>query len=165
MSSPIFLIDSNVLIAAKGNIYPFDVFPSWWKAMKKAIEDGGIGILDVVGKELSMQKDDLWSWLSKEVDVKPLDCNSDSIVNSYSEVITYVAQSYKATEAGKWINTPDVADPWLIAYAMAEGGILITNEEFVPPASQKLKVPNVAEHFKVSWDRPMNMMRLLNFRI
>ena len=132
MSSPIFLIDSNVLIAAKRNIYPFDVFPSWWKAMKKAIEDGGIGILDVVGKELSMQKDDLWSWLSKEVDVK---------------------------------NTPDVADPWLIAYAMAEGGILITNEEFVPPASQKLKVPNVAEHFKVSWDRPMNMMRLLNFRI
>ena len=161
MMSPAFLIDTNILISANNSLYPPDLFPSFWKAMQASIENGDIGILRVVKEEIEGCRDELESWI-RDIDFAPLDHNSDRIVECYSSIANYIVRRYPE-KAISWLSSSACADPWLISFAMANGGIIVTNEEAVPENSRKVKIPNIAGHFGIRCTDHIGMMRSLGY--
>lgn len=164
MTSPPFLIDSNILIVAKNTTYPFDIFPSFWNNMKSSIEAGNIKIIKAVKDEIKAGRDELSAWLD-DVSFSPIVHDSLEVISNYAEITEYIVRQYSEREYRKWIASMNIADPWLIACSMAYGGTIVTQEEHVSQNSQKIKIPNVADCFSVSWTRSIDMMRALKFRI
>ena len=62
MNDQFAFLDTNILIAAKIDIYPFDVFPSFWKFIQDAIISGKLTILKVVKDEILEGNDELTIW-------------------------------------------------------------------------------------------------------
>ena len=62
-----------------------------------------------------------------------------------------------------------VADPWLIATAMAKKLTIITFEQTGNPnsgnPSKKIKIPDVAKQFKIEVQNLYYMMRCLNIKL
>ena len=156
---PIFL-DSNVLITAKNDTYPFDVFPSILS--KKLI------ILDVVKNEILAGNDSLTTWL-RDLNAQTMTINNQKIVDAYSQVSTYVyslSQNYSPAVIDSWFGNMKIADPWLIAAALAYDGILVTNETVAKPnAKKRLLIPNIASHFSIPCVKITQIMRELEIKL
>lgn len=160
-----FLVDTNVLITASKVTYPMDVFPSFWESLEKSILQKDIAILRIVKDEVSQKNDEVSTWLNS-IQFTPIDNQKEEIFYNYVKVDNYAHEirKYKPSELRKWFDSLDCsADPWLIATAMIEKNIIVTLEDFVPPESQKIKIPNIAKHFEVQCINPVEMMRLLNY--
>ena len=98
----------------------------------------------------------------RDIDFTPLDHNSDRIVECYSSIANYIVRRYPE-KAISWLSSSACADPWLISFAMAHGGIIVTNEEAVPENSRKVKIPNIAGHFGIRCTDHIGMMRSLGY--
>jgi len=72
---------------------------------------------------------------------------SESVQASYREVVQYVqgVHEYKPHQVALFLAK---ADPWVIAYAKANGGRIVTFEAPQPQA-KKPKIPDVAGHFNI----------------
>ena len=55
----------------------------------------------------------------------------------------------------------DGADPWVIAHAIAHGGVVVTFEARAPVNSQQVKIPNVCQHFHMRCITTYQMLREL----
>ena len=83
-----YFLDANILITAKNDTYPFDVFPSFWNCMEEAIKSGKTLVLDVVKKEILKGKDELETWLRK-LNPQVICSNEQIIIDAYSKVLEY----------------------------------------------------------------------------
>ncbi len=63
MKNSPFFVDSNILISAKNDIYPFDVFPSFWEFLERAITEERLVLLNLVKDEILKGKDELTDWI------------------------------------------------------------------------------------------------------
>ena len=164
---PIFL-DSNVLITAKNDTYPFDVFPSFWEFLKESILSKKLIILDVVKNEILAGNDSLTTWL-RDLNAQTMTINNQKIVDAYSQVSTYVyslSQNYSPAVIDSWFGNMKIADPWLIAAALAYDGILVTNETVAKPnAKKRLLIPNIASHFSIPCVKITQIMRELEIKL
>ena len=164
---PIFL-DSNVLITAQNDTYPFDVFPSFWEFLKESILSKKLIILDVVKNEILAGNDSLTTWL-RDLNAQTMTINNQKIVDAYSQVSTYVyslSQNYSPAVIDSWFGNMKIADPWLIAAALAYDGILVTNETVAKPnAKKRLLIPNIASHFSIPCVKITQIMRELEIKL
>lgn len=76
----------------------------------------------------------------------------------FTDVANYVTSTYSSVRAKEFLS---VADPWLIACAKADGGIVVTFEALVPASSTRVKIPNVCARFGVEWIDLFTMLRSL----
>lgn len=162
-----YFLDANILIAAKNDTYPFDVFPSFWNCMEEAIKSRKTLVLDVVKKEILKGKDELETWLRK-LNPQVIYSNEQIIIDAYSKVLEYAysLDSIKSSAKDDWFRTKDIADPWLIAVAMAYNGKIVTNETDIRPnAKKRLIIPNIASYFSVKCIKAPQMMKELNMVI
>ena len=58
----------------------------------------------------------------------------------------------------------DVADGWVIAYAKANGLIVVTHEEYAPDAKKRVPIPNVCLEFDVGYVNTFDMLRELGIQ-
>ena len=58
-----------------------------------------------------------------------------------------------------------ISDPWLIAYASVHRGVVVTHEVLAGPKTTKVKIPDICEHFDVSYVNVFEMMRQLHMVI
>lgn len=166
MINPAYLVDSSVLITAANTWYAFDIVPSFWNRIHRHLEDGSLGILDVVHDEVMRGHDDLMSWLKAE-DFPKISTNDADILNRYSDVVEYILQSRHYTDQAKlgWITNREMADPWLIASAAVLKIPIITLEKAEPNRRSSVKIPDVADHFHVPILHLFQMMRELRLAI
>jgi hypothetical protein len=54
-----------------------------------------------------------------------------------------------------------MADPWVIAHAIAEKAIVVTKENKETQSAAKVKIPNVCENMGVKWINDFQMIREL----
>lgn len=93
------------------------------------------------------------------------------IVNKYQEILQYVEScGYYTEKALNAWSQPDIADPWLIAAAAANGYTLVTDEVSagtlsIRTPSKNAKIPDVARAFNVKTSNLYNMMRQFGIRI
>lgn len=93
------------------------------------------------------------------------------IIPKYAEVMQYIQECGFYNEKGlnEWARN-EIADPWLIAAAVAKGYKLITFEQSAGSLNAKnksgrVKIPDVAKHFDVEVHNLYNMMRQLKITI
>ena len=163
---PDFWMDSDSFILPHRGPYRFEALPQFWDFLEQKAREGIIGSPSIVlDKELSADKDDeqdvLAKWARTLKDVLFLD-GSEVVQESYAEVVQYVQGIgiYRPFWVTKFL---DGADPWLIAYAKALGGRIVTFEAPQPEA-KKPKIPDVARYFDVETIVLWDMLQELGWR-
>ena len=171
-SSEKFLIDANTLMTAARLYYAYDLLPAFWSVFAEKIKEGNIILLDMVKNEIDKGQDELQEWV-KERQGDFVECNhvDPEIIPKYADVMQYIQGCglYNQNGLDSWAKN-DVADPWLVATAMAKGYTLITFEQSAGSLSPKnksgkVKIPDVANHFGVRVHNLYYMMRQLGIRI
>ncbi|WP_289093544.1 DUF4411 family protein [uncultured Bifidobacterium sp.] len=155
--TPSYLIDANCLMRPYNEYYSpdFKLSELFWSRLFGLIRRGVLGIIDKV-------RDETYGHASDELD-KQLDAvralvlvtdNDASILNGYRQVLSHIATTpmrYQPKAVRDW--TPEtVADPWLLATALAFRSTIVTFETKPDPAGRpwkRVKIPAVAEDFGI----------------
>lgn len=150
-----YCLDANTFISAKNAHYQFDVCPGFWKWLEQ--ENGRIGSIANIGEELMRKDDGLREWVSDIIDPTFFTTAYDREVQENYQIISqYVADNYEPAHASSFLSG---ADPWLIAFALTHGCVVVTHETLVGPGAKKVKIPNICNKFGVRWVDPFAMLK------
>ncbi|MEZ5453589.1 MAG: DUF4411 family protein [Thiothrix sp.] len=153
-----YCLDANTLIEAHRRYYALDTFPVVWQWLLDQYEK--IGTIGAVYRELTESGDALSSWVkaNKESGFFRFDDDSTEVQENYIAVVNLVSNDryYSPEEKARFLSG---ADPWLIAYAVTHGCLLVTHERPVGEGSKKVKIPNVCAEFQVAYLDTFTMLR------
>ena len=161
-----YIVDSNFFIQAHRSIYPLDVVQSFWLKVKSLSHKEIIVSIDKVKNEIynnSSHEDELKIWCEENLP-KEFFINTDSVLSNYISIVNWVnsmSDHYTANAVQEFLET-DLADPWLIAFAMSNNWIIVTYEKSEPFIKRKIKIPEVCNQFNVKYINTIEMFRELN---
>ena len=161
-----FLVDSDVFITSKNPYYAFDICPGFWNSLVHHYHAGGVRSIDRVRVELlaGRKTEDLVKWVKSELAREFfLDTSGEDIVSAYEEVMLWVQRNPQYLDPAK-AKFATEADGWLVAYAMADGGMVITNEQSRPESKSRILLPDVCDNFNIEYRDAFHMLRKLNIR-
>jgi len=141
--------DTSALINPWRNHYPPDRFPSLWNHIDKMIQSGEIVATEMVYHELK-QKDDALLKFVKERDKMFIEVDERQ-QEHVRTIVNYFPQ---------WIDpnsTKDQADPFVVALAIQQDLIVVTDEQMPPPG--KVKIPKVCNTFGVECLSVLDFLR------
>lgn len=167
MTKPaVYVLDSDVFIAAKNAYYAFDICPGFWAGLLRHHRQKRVfSITRVRGELLSGRKDeDLVQWVQKEVpDEFFLDVDEGEVPAAYTDVMMWTQRQARYFEQAK-AKFATGADGWLVAYARVHGAMVVTNEKPEPDSKKAIKLPDVCDAFKVPYRDTFLMLRELGLR-
>ncbi len=145
---PDYWVGTDGLIDASSRGYAFDLIPQFWPFLLQKAEDGNIASPIRVYKELTDETyGALRDWAVENRDSGFFVEASEKVQRAFTKIADHVlTQQYKAEQAQKFL---DGADPWLIAHAKTEGGLVVTNEIVAGLGAKKPKIPNLCNKFGV----------------
>lgn len=150
-----YLLDADVLIRAKNLHYGFDFCPAFWEWLieKNAAEQ--VFSIEKVGDEVMAIEDKLSEWAGargQDFFIRP----GAAVFPSLAKVSTWAnGQHYEPSAVDTFLQ---VADYYLVAYALADGHTVVTHE--VPSASKrKIKIPDACIGLKIKFVTPYEMLR------
>ena len=146
---PEYWLDSNSLMTPKDGPYKFDRVPQFWAFIEEKVEEGIIANVALVYREICDAYDDdpLRVWAQERPGPPLFPEPTDEAFRCMTEVADYVNANYEPHWAQAFLAK---ADPWLIAHAKAEGGIVVTFEKLVGPGGKRPKIPNVCRALGIS---------------
>lgn len=127
--APLFLLDSDVFIAAKNAYYAFDICPGFWAALIQAHLAGRVRSIDRIQRELlsGRREEDLVQWVRNSVPSSFFDdSDAEAISSAYTEVMLWVQRNPQYLDRAR-AKFATEADGWLVAYAMVHGTVIVTN--------------------------------------
>lgn len=143
MSSNKYLLDANVFIEAHQRYYSFEICPGFWKALVDQHESKRVFSIDRIQKELERGHDVLSSWVANNAPKGFFKQTADqAVITTFGDMVAWVNAEPQFNSGAK-AAFATVADGWMIAYAKANGLILVTHEEYAPGAEKKVPIPNV----------------------
>lgn len=150
-----YLLDANIFIQARNLQYGFDFCPAFWDWLVQNNAAGTVYSIQQVGDELQAGGDNLSDWATARGDgfFLPPD---EVVLPVLSRVSTWaVGQNYEPAAVNTFLQ---VADYWLVAFALAHGHTVVTHE--VPANStRKIKIPNACVGLNVHFMTPYQMLR------
>ena len=81
-----------------------------------------------------------------------------NVIDAFSDMVNWVQAEPQFTSDAKTEFT-SVADGWLVAYAKANGLVVVTFEQFAPGSQKSVPVPNVCLKFGVDYCDTFEMLR------
>lgn len=163
MKSPTYILDANVFIQASNEYYPLDLVPGFWDTLTVKAESGVIGSIDLIRKELEREEDQLWSWVRDEFHSAFHSTQDPDVLAAYREVITWATRHEQFFDYAKR-EFAEVADAWLVAYALAKECTVVTQEKLAPDMKRKIQIPNVCVAFGVTYMDTFQLLRALDVR-
>lgn len=144
----LYIIDTNIFITAKNQLYPMDIMPRFWTLL---IERGSSKtvLIDRVKNELLEGNDDLSQWIKEHGDKfinKTI--NDIDVINSYRRIIQDVQNSKQYTESAK-MEFAGVADSWICAHALAHEYTVVTMEKYSVGAKKRIIIPNICKDYDI----------------
>lgn len=145
LRSTIYCLDANVLIKAWEGYYSPKICASYWEVLDVLGAKGQLFVPYWVAEEIHRTDDDLSKWLKK----------SRIKVRSVNEEVGLKLKEIYAKDPKHRLlvdNTKQrsLADPWLIAHAMAESACVVSKEAKSTAANnKKVKIPDVCEAMDV----------------
>lgn len=147
----IYLLDANTLIEAKNRYYSMTVCPGYWAWILQSHGQGVVASIETVGKELQRGNDELAAWSQTHKDLF-WTVSDAATQEAFTQVAAHVASAATQMKAGAVEDFLSGADPWLIAKAMTTPEcVLVTQEKLDLHRKNKFIIPNVCQHFGVSW--------------
>ena len=157
-----FVLDTNVFIAAHHDYYDPNFCPGFWACLEHFTQADRLLSIDRVRKEIQSPTE-LVDWTKKA---------SSKLFRSTTEIET--VDAFKKMQ--RWVNTNDqfktaakdefsrVADGWLVAYAKVNNAIVVTHETFDPNVKRRVPIPNVCKQFGVDVLNTYGMLQQLGVR-
>lgn len=153
-----FWLDSDTLMRAKNQAYAFDIAPGFWEIIKRNAKSGRLASSTLVYEEIARGGDELADWANgergTELFVEP-DDKTQGLMNGIAD---WVQKNYETQQAAFFLKG---ADPWVIAAAMSDGGVVVTHEALVGQDSKRVKIPNVCLKLGVQYTDCYEMLRSL----
>jgi hypothetical protein len=150
-----YLLDANVFIQAKNLHYGLDFCPAFWDWLIANNESQKVFSIEKVGDEIEAGSDELAKWADQR--------GPDFFLKPDSAMLSAMGKvSAWATEQGYHpaaVNTFfQVADYYLVAFAVAHGHTVVTHE-IASPSTKKIKIPNACIGLEVKCVTPYEMLR------
>lgn len=151
-----YLLDANVLIAAKNLYYGFDFCPAFWDWVIRENRAGRVFSVSRVLNEITGGDDDPAEWV-RQLDSGFFLPPDASTADSFTAVAQWVDQAQPYTPAAK--NTfLQIADYYLVAQAHALRYTVVTQER--PENSRnRVKIPNVCLALNIPYLNTFEMPR------
>ncbi|OXU15037.1 DUF4411 family protein [Sedimentisphaera salicampi] len=153
-----YCLDTGVFIEAWTKYYAFDFFPEYWEKLDNLARDGVVFATEEVKNEIEKIDDELKEWLSeKHYFFKRI---NDEVQNCLIKIYENPTHHRLVDN----IKGRSIADPWVIAHAMAEDAVVVTKEGSAPPRTPRIKIPNVCDNLGVECIQDYEMVRRLGIK-
>jgi len=140
-----YCLDANFFVQGWNKYYSPDFCSGYWDIIDSLGKSGRVFIPQEVMNELQRKDDNLKKWLK---DKKHLEHKIDLNVQNCLKKMYNADPSHKLLTNSE--KNRSMADPWVIAHAMAENAIVVTKEvKDTSPSSKKVKIPNVCENMNI----------------
>lgn len=152
----VFCLDSNVFIQAWNDYYAPDQCPEYWEILDELARNGQIFCCEEVKREIEKKDDELCAWLK----ARP----------HFVQGITTEIQQHLRTVLDKYrflVNSRkdrSMADPWVVAHAIASAAVVVTKEMPAGENAKNPKIPDVCNGMKVGWINDFQFNRQLGIR-
>lgn len=150
-----YLLDANVFIQAKNLHYGFDFCPAFWQWLIENNQKEKVYSIEKVADEIEAGNDKLSEWAKERGTaffLKP----DEAILPAFGRVTEWATgQGYDQAAVSTFFQ---VADYYLIAYALAHGHVIVTHE-VASPSTKRIKIPNVCVGLKIKSMTPYEMLR------
>lgn len=140
--------------------------------LKKHMDDGDVLVLKEVYDELLRQDDELAGWVKENCQNCQISISDLPSMLKYQLVLEYIEScDLYSLEAVEVWNRESMADPKLIASALANGYVIVTFEISAGNGrnrnrkTKKIKIPDIAADLGVTTVNLFDMMRTLQFRL
>ncbi|MBL8392197.1 MAG: DUF4411 family protein [Accumulibacter sp.] len=163
----VYVLDSDVFIAAKNAYYSFDICPGFWDAIVQAYRHDRVRSIDRIKAELvaGQPKEDLVVWVKETVPAGFFHgTQAKAVLDAYTEIALWVQRSTQYLDRAK-AKFATEADGWLVAYCMVHGTCVVTNEQPRPDSRSRVLLPDVCTQFKVPSKDTFTMLRSLAVKL
>lgn len=150
----IYCFDTSSFINPWSKSYPIANFPTFWEKLDDMINAGDLIAPMEVFIEIEKQEDELYKWvkarkqLFKEVNNEVEVAMKDKVLSKFPNMINPQ-------------NTRESADPWVIAQAIVEGAIVVSEEE--KSKKKRPKIPDVCKGLNVARIRIIDLITAKNW--
>ena len=165
--SALYILDTSALIQAAKTYYAFDIAPTFWPHLVRLADEGNVISIDRVKSEIIRGKDDLSAWVESDFSAAfALTVNDQDVLNRYQAMIVWSQSHSEYTQAAKSeFAGADIADPWVMAYAQAKGGVVVSAEVFKKDIKRKIPIPNACGELRIQHTTIYEMLRALRVRL
>lgn len=159
----LLVLDANAFIQPHRRFYPFDFCPAYWDVLRWHHKQSGVCSIDRVREELERGEDGLLDWVKKLPKSFFISTAELEIVGWYRRLAEWVQAEpqFLARAADEFAAA---ADGWLVAFAKANTGTVVTLEEFDPLIKKRVPIPNLCQAFDVEYITPFEMLRRLDVK-
>lgn len=152
-----YVLDTNVFIDAANAYYAFDLAPGYWDFLVQLFASHHAVSIKSVYDELDSASDDdplkAWAKLNRQY----FDDLDPHVVGCYQPVMDWAgAQNYRVSAIKQF---RDVADSWIVAYALANNCVVVTHERSAPQSKNRIKIPDACAGVGVTCATPFEMLR------
>ena len=162
----IYLLDTNVFIEAARRYYAFDIAPSFWETLIDYAQNGRVLSIDRVKTEIDRGNDTLQEWARNDFHQWFRSTNRSVVIEAYRQIMAWAHGQDQFSDAAKAdFSKTDNADAWVVAYAKANGCLVVTHEQFDLNIMKKIPIPNVCRAFEVQYIDTFQMLRDLGVRL
>lgn len=154
----IYCLDTNVFIEAWNKYYHKDFFDDYWRKLDDLAIAEVVFATEEVKREIGKIDDALKEWLhERDYFFRKI----DDKVQGCLEQVFREPKHHRLVDSTKQRS---IADPWVIAHAMAEGAVVVTKETFETNQTKRIKIPNVCEAMGIEWIDDFEMVRRLGMQ-
>jgi len=153
-----YCLDTNVFIEAWNKYYAYDFCRDYWEKLNQLAQEGILFTPDEVKREINKIDDNLGRWFkTKDHFFRPI---SKEVITCL-QVINRDEKNHRLVDSSKFRS---IADPWVIAHAMAEHAVVVTKEEYESNETKRIKIPNVCESLGIECIDDFELIRRLQFQ-
>jgi hypothetical protein len=151
-----YCLDANVFIQGWNDYYSMDLCPEYWEILDRLAQENRIFAPIEVKKEIEKTDDNLAKWLKarpyffQEITIEVQE-NLRKIMAAHSRLVDSIKQR-------------SVADPWVIAFAMAEKAVVVTKESPSSTPTKRIKIPDVCHALNVPYLNDFDFAREVGIR-
>lgn len=138
-----FCLDTNIFIEPWTKYYSMDICPDYWEILDSLAHKGIIFCTMEVKREIEKTSDDLSEWFK----YRPhffRELNDRVFIN--------IRKIYENPVHERLVDNTksrSLADPWVIAHAMAEQATVVTKEFLEARTTKRIKIPNICQNLGV----------------
>lgn len=161
-----YILDTSVLIEAAKRYYAFDIAPTFWAQLVQYALQGAIVSIERVKDEIDKGKDDLRDWCNNHFHNAFDRTEDEAVLDAYAKIIQWAHAATQYTDAAKKeLAEVENADAWVVAYAKAQGCVVVTHERYDSKIGRRIPIPNICQALGVPYMDTFAMMRQLGMKL
>jgi len=150
----IYCIDTSSIINLFYH-YPQDIFQGLWEKLEELISEDKIISHETVLKEIQQGDDEATKWCRKNKKIfKKIDECQETNIKQIRKKYSKSHWEAKIKDNKEW------ADPWVIALAICEKAIIVSDE-----ANKPDRIPYIANHFRIKTLNLMDFFREIGLKL